>query len=476
MSEHRPLVAIVGGGLSGLVAAFATRRQLPDARVVLLEQSDRVGGVIRTERHDRFLLELGADSFSVSPPGVEDICQQLGIADRLVAPRDEYRRALILHRDRLLPVPEGFALLRPADLRGVLTSPLLSWAGRARLLSEWWVPSKKDNQDESLQQFAVRRFGQQAFDRLIQPLVAGIYTADAARLSMQATMPQFVRWEREHGSMVGATLAIRKGDNDDVARSASGARYQQFRSFPGGMQELFDALVRHIDPANIRLGADVRSLHHDSATGQMQIRLGSSETLDCDAVVLALPAPALSPLLHGVDPQASALVATVPYASSALVVLAVPRSQVAHPLDAFGLVVPKIAGRKIIAASFLNRKFEHRCPEDHHLIRVFIGGALQEDLLELDDQGLIELACSELADIIGMRAPPTLARVGRWNQAMPQYHVGHCQRREQFQSIINRYPGLEIAGNAFDGVGIAHCVRTAQAAAERVVAHVKKRS
>ncbi|MEZ6087030.1 MAG: protoporphyrinogen oxidase [Pirellulaceae bacterium] len=459
-------VAVIGGGLSGLVAAFDLRHRKPHLDVVLYEASDRVGGVIWTQREGEFLLEFGADSFSTQPAGAIELCEDLGIAERLIDPLDKNRRAFILREGKLVPVPEGFALLRPTDLKKVLASPLLSIPGRLRLVSEVFVKAKRDGADESLQSFALRRFGREAFERLIQPLVAGIYTADAAKLSMRATMPQFVDWEAKYGGMVRATWALKKENKDDVARSASGARYAQFRSLPGGMGELFDTLVDKIGTENIRLQHRITNLSRDGRRWVVETPHGS-ETYD--AVIVALPAPAAASLLQQVCATAVDTLQQVPYASSALVLLGVRKSQVRHPLDGFGMVVPTIEKREIIAASFLNRKFACRAPEDHHLIRVFIGGAMQPELLQRGDDELVDTARRELADLIGLTGEPTLQRIARWNAAMPQYHVGHCDRRDQIDGAIQEIPGLELAGNALHGVGIAYCIRTARAAAGRVL-------
>ncbi|QDV67117.1 Protoporphyrinogen oxidase [Rosistilla carotiformis] len=463
-------VAVIGGGISGLVAAFDLRHRHPDWDVALYEASERVGGVIQTVRQDGFLLEFGADSFSVQPPGAIQLCRDLGIEDRLVDPLEANRRAFILRAGKLVPVPEGFALLRPTDLKKLLASPLLSIPGRLRLVAEAFVKGKADDADESLQSFALRRFGREAFDRLIQPLVAGIYTADASKLSMQATMPQFVALEAEHGGMVRATRALQKQSKDDAARSASGARYAQFRSLPGGMGELFDTLVDRIGDGNIRRGERIASLCRNG--NQWTLQSGQGEAASYDAVIVALPGPAASKLLRPLAAAVADDLAEIPYASSALVLLGVGKDQVAHPLDGFGMVVPAIEQREIIAASFLNRKFADRAPDDMHLIRVFIGGAMQGHLLDRSDEGLIETARRELGDMIGLRGPAKIERVVRWNAAMPQYHVGHCDRRDRIQREISGLPGLELAGNALEGVGIAHCIRTSRTAVDRIVDQV----
>ena len=468
-------IAVIGAGLSGLVAGFELRRSLPDDEITLFESGASVGGVIPTEQRDGFLLEHGADSFAVNPPGVVELCEDLGITDRLILPCEQHRRALICYRGRLVPVPEGFALLRPVNLAKIWSSSLFSMRGRLRLLAEALVPARVDRADESLESFALRRFGREAFDRLIQPIVAGIYTADPARLSMQATMSQFVDLERRHGGMIRSTWAKRRQGATDDAASSSGARYGQFRSFPGGMVELFDALVQNIGSSNVRTTCAVKRMIQNSDRG-WTLELANGETQQFDAVLVALGAPQAAKLLSPIDSQVAGQLEQIPYASSAIALLGVAKEQLEHPADAFGVVVPEIEQRQIIAASFASRKFPDRAPEGHHLIRVFMGGAMHQDMLQHSDERLIEIAIDEMRSMLGLKGDPVLQQIRRWNNAMPQYHVGHCELRDEIDSAIDRIPNLELAGNGLHGVGIAFCVRTARAAANRLVDALRSNS
>ena len=478
LNERSSSIAVIGAGLSGLITAFDLGKLLPSAKVTVFDASDRIGGVIYTENHNDFLLEHGADSFSIQPSGAIPLCEDLGIADRLIEPLEDHRRAFILRDGMLEPVPEGFALLRPTNLRNVFESKLFSPAGRSRIVREFFVKARQSDEDESVESFAVRRFGIEAFERLIQPLVAGIYTADASRLSMQATMNQFVELERRWGGMIRASRGISRTSSDDVSRSASGARYGQFRSFPGGMAELFDALVANIGASSIKLGVGVRDIvRNDQGGWKLSLGTGKEDLVqrEFDAVVVAVGAPSTSRLLRNCCQEAASELGQIPYASSALILLGVHKDQVKHQLDGFGMVVPAIEQRQILAMSFSSRKFSGRAPNSHHLIRVFIGGATQPELLDRTDAQLIELAKRELGELIGLEGSPDVQRVARWNDAMPQYHVGHCLRRSRINNAINDMPGLEIAGNGLEGVGIAHCIRTARAAARRVLEYEQKR-
>ena len=468
MSEHEAKVAVIGGGLSGLVAAFRLRQQLPSAKITLFEASGRCGGVIETVRHQDFLLEYGADSFSIKPPDILNLCEELGLSKRLIDPLPNNRRAMILYRGQMVPVPEGFALLRPTNLQAVMKSPLLSLRGRCRVLAEQFVRAKTNDEDESLESFAVRRFGREVFDRLLQPLVAGIYTAKASKLSMKATMPQFVEFEKKYGGMIKTTRALSEQGEDDASRSASGARYGQFRSFPNGMVELFDALMDGIGRDSIKLSTGIDSVERTGDEKWLLTTGGIGQRFD--AVILSTNTTTAANLLKGTHPACARELQSIPYASSAIVLLGVTEDQVKHPLDCFGLVIPAVEQRKIIAASFAHRKFADRTPPGHHLIRVFIGGATQPDMLQHSNEELISIAIQEMRSIIGLTGQPALQRIQRWENAMPQYHVGHCETRNRIEEMIASLPNIELAGNGLHGVGIAHCVRTAGESARRLAA------
>lgn len=470
-------VAVVGAGLSGLTAAYYLRRQLPQAQVTILEAGDHYGGVIHTEYRDNWLIEHGADCFSVNPPDALQLCEDLGLADQLIEPLEKGRRAMISRGSTLMNVPEGFVLMRPTKLWEVMKSPLLSWRGKLRLAAERFVRQRQSTEDESLASFVRRRLGNEVHDRLVQPLVAGIYTADAEKLSMEATMPQFVAMERQHGSLIGATSHSRGSAADSLEKESSGARYGQFRVFPEGMSRLFTSIIDTFPPGTIRYQTAIQSLSLKPQSTEVEsteqhdrweLKTTSGQQLGFDGVLLALPGPILQDLLRPLSMRASDLLAKVEYASSAIVLLGVPKNQIARLPEAFGFVCPAIDRRPILAASFASHKFPGRAPQDHVLIRVFIGGALAPEMLQRSDDELTKIACGEMRELIGMQGSPTWTAVQRWMRAMPQYHVGHRERAQQIESAVSELPRLEIAGNALHGVGIAPVVGTAKRAAERL--------
>lgn len=470
-------VGIVGGGLSGLVAAFYLRRLDPSCEVVVFEAGPRFGGVIRTEVIDGYLLEHGADMFATTPDAGLKLCDALGITPRLILPQSAARGAAIVDRGRLVRIPDGFVLMRPTRLWPMISTPLLSIRGKLRMARERWVkPRPADQEDESIESFVTRRLGRELLDRIVQPLVGGIYTGDVAKLSMAATMGQFMTMERESGSLWAATMRRRRAGIDTTERNSAGARYEQFRSLPGGLQELLDALQAAL-PADAlrplhRVTRIERSGKRWRLSGAVNPSAGSSEAADWgefDQVILATPAPIAARLLAELAAETSALLGQIEAASSAIVALGVRTADIAKPIDVAGFVVPLREGRPILAASFTSDKFAGRAPAGEKLIRVFFGGAMQAEYADRDDAELIEIARAELAELIGLSGTPTLAKVIRWPAAMPQYHVGHNQRVRQIEAGLAALPGLHVIGNSLRGVGIAPTVAAGEAAARQIV-------
>lgn len=479
-------IAVIGGGLSGLTSAFYLKRFSPDADVTLYESSSRLGGVIGTERidssgHGCFVIDHGADMFATEPPAAMELCRDLGVEQELIVPDTEKAGAMIVFRGNLVPIPDGFVLMRATKLWQMVTTPLLSVRGKLRFLGERFIgPTPKlsaaESSDISVAEFVRHRMGSEVLDRLIGPLVAGIYTADVEKLSLKATMAPIVAMLAEHGSLAKATLARRRENKDATERNSAGARYEKFRGFPDGMQQLIDSLESAIGPDAIETNAAVTKLSFDETSPtRWQVELaGRSESFD--QVILATPAAVTSRLLSGVAGQATGTscrmvadkLAGIESASTAIIVLCVQKSLIRRLPDRFGFVVPRIENRKILACSFASHKYSNRCPADHTIIRVFVGGATQPELLEQSDEALIEMVRDELADLVGMEGRETLSRVVRWNNAMPQYHVGHLERVQEIEAALDRIPNLSLATNAMRGVGIAPVVAAAKNAAQRI--------
>jgi len=471
-SAGRDRVVVIGGGLSGLAAAHRLVERAATARrpveVVVLEAKDRLGGAIWTHRRDGFTLEGGADSFITNKPWGVDLCRRLGLGESLIGTDPQHRRSFVVRRGRLVPIPEGFVLMAPNRLGPILTTPILSWRGKLRMLMDLVLPRKDDDDDESLASFVKRRLGREALERLVQPLVGGIYTADPAELSLRATLPQFCEMEREHGSLIRAGLYNARR-NRSGERDASGARYGLFVTLADGMDTLPRALAAALPPGTVRLGAAVRRIGRPDPVSPWRVETLDGPPIDANAVVLTTEAHASARMIDGFDPGLALDLRAIPYASSAVVNVAYRRDQVAHPLDGFGAVVPAIEGRSILAVSFLSVKFPGRAPAGTVLMRVFVGGATQPDLFERDDAAIETIVRAELADLLGTSGDPLLIEVGRHPRAMPQYTLGHLERVAAIRLKMARHPRLILAGNAFEGVGIPDCIRSAQDAADTVL-------
>ena len=472
-SANLERVVIIGGGLSGLTAAHAIMERARGGRrpveLVVLEAKDRVGGALWTHHVAGFTMEGGADSFITNKPWGMDLCRKLGLSDQLIGTDAQHRRSFVVREGRLAPVPEGFVLMVPNRLGPILTTPILSFRGKLRMLMDLVLPRRGDEGDESLASFVKRRMGREVLERLVQPLVGGIYTADPAELSLRATLPQYLAMEREHGSLIRA--ARRQARKARWAeRNASGARYGLFASLADGMGTLPEALAAALPAGTVRTGTAVRRIGRPDLVSRWRVELLNGPPIEADAVVLTTEAHSSARLIDGFDPDLALQLRAIPYASSVIVNIAFRRDQVAHPLDGFGVVVPAIEGRSILAVSFLSVKFPRRAPAGTVLLRVFLGGATQPDMFEHDDELIKMIVRDELASLLGASGEPILIEVGRHPRAMPQYTLGHLDRVAAIRLRVAEHPRLILAGNALDGVGIPDCIRGAQEAAVAALA------
>lgn len=471
------IIAIIGGGISGLAAAHRlvelSHSHKQPLKIILLEATSRLGGIIRTDEHDGFLIERGPDSFISEKPEALALTERLGIQARLIRTNEEHRRSFIVRRGRLRPVPEGFQLLAPTRLLPFVTSDIFSWLGKLRMAGELLLPRSPANgmADESLASFVRRRFGKEALERMAQPMVGGIYTADPERLSLRATLPRFLEMEREHRSVMLAMW--RKGKE---SAGVSGARYSLFLSFDRGMQVLVDELKKKLAAAtpdlvhvDIRFNTHLDELRRDGATG-WTLRTQHGESLNADAVCVALPGYATAKLLQAASPQLAKQLNSIQYASTATINLGYRRSDISHPLDGFGFVVPFAEKRSLIACTFSSIKFSGRAPNGAVLLRAFVGGALQPDMFALPESEMIARVKKDLRELLGINSDELFADVTKWHASMPQYEVGHLDRVKSIEDEVARLPGLALAGNSYRGAGIPDCIRSGEAAAEKLFA------
>lgn len=458
-----PSIAVIGGGIAGLAAAYRIQELASALRVTLYEAGPQLGGVLRTEHAGGYLLEASADNFITNPPEALALCRRLGLEDQLLPTNAELRGAEIVRRGRLHRVPEGFLLMAPHDAWQVLRSPILSWPGKLRLLSECLVARRQDSlRDESLASFVTRRLGREAFERLVQPLVGGIYTADPDQLSMAAALPRFWKMEQDHGGLMRAVWKERRR-----SENGSGARYSLFVTLRDGMRQLVDTLAARIGNERIRLRAPVSAI--DSTEIGWRLRFSDGTTAEHAAVIVATPAYQAAALVRGLDPSLADELHAIPYAGTVLALAGYRLDQIARPPRSFGFVVPTTERRDILAASFSSLKFPGRAPAGRILIRVFLGGALRPDQLQLDDAEVRAIVHRELGELLGATGEPELFQIHRWPQAMPQYHIGHLDRIARIAARLQSQPSLALAGNAYTGVGLPQTIASGTAAAERIL-------
>ncbi|HEX6045264.1 MAG TPA: protoporphyrinogen oxidase [Pyrinomonadaceae bacterium] len=453
-------VVIVCGGISGLAAAYRlVELGLEKSQITLLEAGTRLGGIIKTEQRDGFVLELGPDSFISEKPEAVALAKRLGIESRLIGTNEEFRRSFIVRNGRLRPVPEGFQLLAPSRILPFLTTDIFSLPGKIRMAADLLLPRVNGKEDESLASFVRRRLGREALDRMAQPMVGGIYTADPETLSLRATLPRFLDMERDHRSVILAML--RQGQSQKTG--TSGARYSLFLSFDQGMEVLTKTLAGVVP--HVRFKTRIENLSHESGT--WRLKADSGETFEADAVCLALPAYVAAHLLRDVSEPLAANLNAIKYASTATINFAYRRAAIKHSLNGFGFVVPFIEKRSLIACTFSSVKFPGRAPEGHVLLRAFAGGALQPDLFALADvETRVE---NDLRELLGITEKPIFTETARWERSMPQYEVGHLNRVQTIESELKKLPGLALAGNSYRGAGIPDCIRSGEAAAESLL-------
>ncbi len=449
-------VAIVGGGIAGLAAAFELSRR--GVSFVLLERAPRAGGVIFSEEIDGFTIDGGPDALLIQKPEAIALCREIGLGDRLVSTRPP-RIAYIQRGGRLHALPAASVLGIPTRIGPFVRTTLFSWPGKLRMGAELFVTPRRDEADESIGAFMRRRFGDEAVTFLAEPLLAGIHAGDVDRLSVRALFPRLVDAERQHGSLLRA-FAIR--NPQPAIRNTEGA----FKSLPGGLSEMVNALIVAIGDEHIRLNTGATGI---GGHGPFVVRTSGGEAIDAKAVVVATPAYATSALLRERDEEIARLAGEVPYASAATVVLAFERRHVRDPLVGSGFVVPRVESTGILAASWLSSKWPGRAPEDRVLMRTFIGGARDPQALERSDAELIATSLAALRPLLGIEHEPLLTRVYRWDRGNAQHEVGHLDRMAAIDRALTRHPGLFLTGSGFRGVGIPDCVadgrRTAAAAA-----------
>ena len=455
-------IAIIGGGIAGIAAAFYLERARRTGAALdwlLLEKSGRLGGVIRSEQRDGYVLEAGPDSFLTMKPSGADFCRDLGIADQLISSNDSDRKTYIVVHGRLVPIPDGLEFMVPTRIMPMATTPLFSWSTKLGMAKEWFSAAGSHNGDESVADFVRRHFGQEMVDRVAEPLLAGVYGGDADQMSVRAVLPRFAEMECESGSLVRATLKAKK------TRTMSSAPPQPlFTSLRNGMQEMVNAAAAALPMDHVRLLQPMTAIER-CGTGWVVKTESRSEPFD--AVILATPAQASATLLREVNQELVSGLRQIKYSSSAAVVLGYDRPITLPP--GHGFLVPRTEGRNMLACTFVHRKFPFRVPQGASLLRCFVSSSRVPDLITQSDHWLLSTMLTEIKEILQVRETPLFAHIYRWDCALPQYSTGHLERVAGMEKILGAMSGLQVIGNSFHGIGIPDCIKSGKQAAERLI-------
>lgn len=487
--------AIIGGGIAGLAAAYELEKARGAGAAVeytLFESRERLGGSLASEIVDGVVLERGPDSFLSEKPAGAELCRELGLGPELTPSNDANRKTYIVVRNKLVPLPDGLMFLIPTKLIPTALSGLFSPATKIRMALELLHPPRPSEQDESVASLVERHFGAEAVDRLADPLLSGIYGGDATQLSARTVLPKMVEMEAKYGSLTRGMLAAHKemrarmaearrnggagGGQGGQRPSQPGARKPAgprsiFTTLRGGLQQLVNALEAKLNPACVRKSTAVSGL--ERAGGGWKVSAGGSATI-YDSVILASQAWAAGAMLNGVDAALGQELIAIPYSSSITVNLVYDEAKLGQLPDGFGFLVPVVEGRAMLACTFVHRKFVGRTPPGKAVLRAFLGGAKNEALLDESDAVLVATVRRELSEILGAKVAgiqiePEATQVSRWRRAMAQYAVGHQDRIKRINALVAELPGLKLAGNAYDGIGIPDCIRTGRKAAKELM-------
>jgi oxygen-dependent protoporphyrinogen oxidase len=458
-------IVIVGGGVTGLSAAYHLQKRARaagvEATVVVVERDTKLGGKTQTDVIDGMVLEHGPDSVIAHKPWFKQLCQELGLP--MVGTNPEIKTTYIYKNGRLEQLPVGMQIMIPTELWPFIKTRLLTPWGKLRAALEPLVPIRRSDEDESIGSFVRRRFGREVLENLAGPLMGGIYGGDWDAVSLKATFPMFMKMEQEHGSLLLQGLR-------NKANKPKGPTGSAFFTVPTGLKSAVDALVQACDGVTFQTGTTVTGV--TPAGKGYTVSLSTGERIDAHAVVLATPAYIAAELIQGYLPEVAGELNAIPYGNSCVVALAYRRTDVDHPLDASGFLVPHTEPLAVTASTWVSSKWPHTAPPDRALLRVFLGRAGGKDWTAEPDDVILDTVRQGLRQTMGLRAEPVLTRIYRWPRAMSTYRVGHLERMDWIEQRMQQQPGLYLAGAAYRGVGLPDCVREGMEAADKVARHL----
>ncbi|MEK5100145.1 protoporphyrinogen oxidase [Bacillus sp. FSL W8-0848] len=467
MSGERKQIVIIGGGITGLAAAFYLEREIKKnglpAEVTLVEASPRLGGKIQTVHKDGYIVEKGPDSFLERKQSAPQLVKDLGLGHLLV--NNAIGQSYVLVNETLYPIPEGAVMGVPTKVGPFLTTGLFSLQGKLRAGMDLVLPASKPQDDQSLGEFFRRRVGSEVVENLIEPLLSGIYAGDIDRLSLMSTFPQFYQTEQKHRSLI---LGMKKSAGNKSKQAAPVKKKGQFQTLKTGLQTIVEELEKQLELTKIYKGTKAVGIERGQ---HYSFKLDNGIVLHADAAVIAAPHKAISAMfpdedwLKGMREMVSTSVANV--------ALGFPEDAVKMEHEGTGFVISRNSDFSITACTWTNKKWPHTTPEGKVLLRAYVGKAGDESVVEQSDNEMVRIVLEDLKRIMKIEGEPEMTCITRWNEAMPQYHVGHKKRiKEVREGLQASYPGIFVTGASFEGVGIPDCIDQGKQAVKDVLAHL----
>lgn len=472
MNTKRKKVVVIGGGITGLTAAYylqqTAKEQALSLDVRLLEGSRRLGGKFQTVYRDGFVIERGPDSFLERKKSAGELAADVGLGDQLV--NNAVGKSFVLVNEQLHPMPAGAVMGIPTKMGPFITTDLFTVQGKVRAAADLIMPRSRNEGDQSLGQFFRRRLGGEVVENLIEPLLSGIYAGDIDKLSLMSTFPQFHDVERNHRSLI---LGMKKTTPSAPSRNVSAKTQGQFLTLKGGLQSLIDAIEEKLEPGTVKMGARVVSIEKEGETGKYMLSMNNGEWIEADGMIITLPHFAAAEIL----PEASGAseLKEMPSTTVATVAMAFDASQIEDHLNGTGFVVSRNSDYTITACTWTHKKWPHTTPEGKVLLRCYVGRAGQEEVVDLSDEEIEKIVLADLERSMGVQAKPEFVIVTRWNQAMPQYTVGHQAMIDRVkENVRQEMPGVFLAGSSFEGVGIPDCIDQGKEAVDEVLGFLNR--
>lgn len=460
-TEKNLRIVILGAGISGLSAAYHLQKQAPEVKFQIWDKNNRTGGVLETLQTDKYQIEQSADNFITTVPWGLELCRELGLENELVQTNAAVRRTYVVRKGNLHLLPDGFMMMAPTRMWPLAVTPILSPFGKLRAAMEYFIPRSRDLSDETMAHFVKRRLGREVFERLVEPLVSGVYAADMEKLSVLATLPRFRQMETDHGSLIRAMRMQMKASKQVREQSKeSGARYSMFVTLRKGLSHITDTITERLPSESIQLNREAVSMvriKNDNGTEKWLLTDQNGKTEEFDGVIFATPSYETARLLLPNFPKLGEQIGRIVHSGTAIATFAFSRSQMKKKIRGMGFVVPKVENSPLLAGSFSSLKYSHRAPEDKLLIRIFAGGARAPEMATMPDEELVPILKREMNRVLHIEGEPEFQVVAHWPRTMPQYHVGHLELVEQIEAQVTEIPTLGLAGNAFHGVGIPNC-------------------